>query len=378
MGVRPHYLLDLIIGSMAVVMVAGFWYAAGNIERRRWRLWVRGALLAAALLIVAGVATAPMRIQQYLPSTGLQWVRCAGLLAAAWAFYSVPVVLVLKWTSGQAPGRRRFLRAAAGGALTAPAIVTAAAYISRDDLHFREFDISIPGLPQDLHGLRIVQLSDIHLGPFVSESLLSRAIGMANDSKAHLALVTGDLISLLGDPLDMCIRRLGELRSDAGTYGCMGNHEIYARSEAYTCSEGAKLGMRFLRQQAEVLRFGNAELNLAGVDYQPRKLPYLQGAERLIKPGATNVLLSHNPDVFPVAGGQGFDLTISGHTHGGQVNFEILDQDVNIARFFTPYIYGRYERGGKSLFVTRGIGTVGAPARLGAPPEVALIRLCAS
>jgi predicted MPP superfamily phosphohydrolase len=158
----------------------------------------------------------------------------------------------------------------------------------------------------------------------------------------------------------------------------MGNHEIYARSEAYTCSEGAKLGMRFLRQQAEVLRFGNAELNLAGVDYQPRKLPYLQGAERLIKPGATNVLLSHNPDVFPVAGGQGFDLTISGHTHGGQVNFEILDQDVNIARFFTPYIYGRYERGGKSLFVTRGIGTVGAPARLGAPPEVALIRLCAS
>jgi predicted MPP superfamily phosphohydrolase len=136
--------------------------------------------------------------------------------------------------------------------------------------------------------------------------------------------------------------------------------------------------MRFLRQQAEVLRFGNAELNLAGVDYQPRKLPYLQGAERLIKPGATNVLLSHNPDVFPVAGGQGFDLTISGHTHGGQVNFEILDQDVNIARFFTPYIYGRYERGGKSLFVTRGIGTVGAPARLGAPPEVALIRLCAS
>ena len=95
-------------------------------------------------------------------------------------------------------------------------------------------------------------------------------------------------------------------------------------------------------------------------------------------PGATNVLLSHNPDVFPVAASQGFDLTISGHTHGGQVNFEILEQGVNIARFFTPYVYGHYVHDDRSLFVTRGIGTVGAPARLGAPPEVALIRLCAS
>jgi predicted MPP superfamily phosphohydrolase len=94
--------------------------------------------------------------------------------------------------------------------------------------------------------------------------------------------------------------------------------------------------------------------------------------------GALNVLLSHNPDVFPVAASKGFDLTMAGHTHGGQVDFEILEHHVNIARFFTPYVYGRYEREGKSIFVTRGIGTVGAPARLGAPPEVALIRLCAS
>jgi predicted MPP superfamily phosphohydrolase len=79
-----------------------------------------------------------------------------------------------------------------------------------------------------------------------------------------------------------------------------------------------------------------------------------------------------------VAASKGFDLTVSGHTHGGQINIEILDRGVNLARFYTPYIYGRYERDGRSIFVTRGIGTVGAPARLGAPPEVALIRLCAS
>ena len=138
------------------------------------------------------------------------------------------------------------------------------------------------------------------------------------------------------------------------------------------------MGMQFLRGQSRLLHFGDARLNLAGVDYQRRGTKYLTGAERLLLPGATNILLSHNPDVFPVAADKGFDITISGHTHGGQVNFEILERGVNIARFFTPYVYGRYERDGKSLFVTRGIGTVGAPARLGAPPEVALIRLCAS
>jgi predicted MPP superfamily phosphohydrolase len=97
-----------------------------------------------------------------------------------------------------------------------------------------------------------------------------------------------------------------------------------------------------------------------------------------VLPGATNSLLSHNPDVFPVAAAKGFDLTIAGHTHGGQINVEILNRDVNIARFFTPYVYGLYRKDRAAAFVTRGIGTIGIPSRLGAPPEVALLRLCAT
>ena len=378
MGLRPHYLLDLIVGTVAVLTVALLWYWAGSIRHARKRGLVRFGLAAVALVIIAGVATSPIRIGSKLSSGPAQWTKGLALLAAAWVLYSVPVLLVFRSISRRMPERRRFLRAAAGGTLALPGILASAAYIARQDLRYREFDIAMPGLPKDLQGLRIVQISDIHLGAFVNEDLLARAVAMANESRAHIALVTGDLISRVGDPLDLCLQRLSKLRADAGIFGCLGNHEIYAFAEQYTAAEGARLGMRFLRQASEVLRFGSAELNLAGVDYQPRKEPYLRGAEKLIRPGATNVLLSHNPDVFPVAAGQGFDLTLAGHTHGGQVNFEILHQHVNIARFFTPYIYGRYERGGKSLFVTRGIGTVGAPARLGAPPEVALIRLCAS
>ncbi len=124
------------------------------------------------------------------------------------------------------------------------------------------------------------------------------------------------------------------------------------------------------------MRFGNSTLNLAGVDYQRTGRPYLTGAEQLIAPGAVNLLLSHNPDVFPVAARQGYALTVSGHTHGGQVRVEILGEDLNVARFYTPYVDGVYRKGAASLFVSRGLGTIGIPTRLGAPPEVALLRLC--
>ena len=135
------------------------------------------------------------------------------------------------------------------------------------------------------------------------------------------------------------------------------------------------MGIGFLRERAETLRFGAATLNLAGVDYQPKREPYLHGAERLIAPGAVNVLLSHNPDVFPVAARQGYNLLLAGHTHGGQVTIEILEQSINAARFFTPYVYGVYQAGAAAAYVTRGVGTIGLPTRIGAPPEIAVVRL---
>jgi len=218
-------------------------------------------------------------------------------------------------------------------------------------------------------------LSDIHLSAFLSEKDLARVIDSANELRPHLALVTGDLITAAGDPLQACLRQIARLRADAGILGCMGNHEDYARSEDITEREGARLGIPFLRGRAQPLRFGGAVLNVAGVDYQRSGRNYLRGAERLVQPGACNVLLSHNPDVFPVAVEKGYDLTLAGHTHGGQVTVEILHQPINAARFFTPFVYGLYRRGAAAEYVTRGIGTIGIPARIGAPPEIALLRL---
>ena len=279
------------------------------------------------------------------------------------------------------PMRRKVLRAGANAVLAAPLAITGFAIIvERQRFVFKELEIGIPNLAKDLQGLRLVQLTDMHVSPFLTVKELARAVDMANEAKADVTLVTGDLITNTGDPLDGCLRELSRLRANGGVFGCMGNHEIYARCEDYVAREAALLGMRFLRQETQTLRFGNASLNLAGVDYQRFGDVYLAGAERMISadPRTLNILLSHNPDVFPIAASQGWDLTFAGHTHGGQVTFELLSRHLNVARFYTKYVQGLYELSGKSIFVSRGLGTVGVPARIGAPPEVALIKLCAT
>jgi predicted MPP superfamily phosphohydrolase len=113
------------------------------------------------------------------------------------------------------------------------------------------------------------------------------------------------------------------------------------------------------------------------VDYQKAasRKDYLKGTEKLLANGALNVMLSHNPDVFPISAKQGWDLTLSGHTHGGQITCEIVEQYANVARFITPYVAGEYHLGNAGCYVTRGIGTVGLPARIGVPPEITLLRL---
>ena len=235
----------------------------------------------------------------------------------------------------------------------------------------------LPGHP-DLEGLRIVQITDIHMGAFLSERDMERIVGMANETRANLAIMTGDLVTRVGDPVEVCLKQLARVKADAGMIGCLGNHEIYADVEDYVEQRGARLGIDFLRSRNRVMEFRGHKLNFAGVDYQRRGSPYLVGAEKLIVPGMTNILLSHNPDVFPIAARQGYPLTISGHTHGGQITVEYLEQFVNPARFVTRYVSGLYAEGGKRVYVSRGLGTVGVPTRIGAPPELSVIRLTAS
>jgi predicted MPP superfamily phosphohydrolase len=379
------YLHDMV--EVSVVLIVQFVGALMLLHdstvrsSRRLRTFILVATPLSLFAVIFGALLRFGRVNHYFPVVFWVWTRA---LSMGWALSSVFLValfallkLIPRPVDAVSPGRRKFLRVVRAAAVGAPAIAFGyGTFIERYDLRMREEWIRIPGLDPDLEGLRLAQLTDIHLSPFLSERVLERAVAMANETRPHLALVTGDLISLRGDPLDSCLDRLAGLRGDAGVFGCMGNHEIYSDVQDYVAERGAKLGIRFLRSATEPLKFGGATLNLAGVDYQRMHSRYLVGAEKMVRPAALNVLLSHNPDVFPVAARQGWQFTISGHTHGGQVNVEILRQDLNIARFFTPYTMGLYRIGASSIYVSRGIGTIGVPVRLGAPPEVALLRLC--
>ncbi len=357
--------------------------------RRRWagRRWVaaRAAIVLFDVLLVPGYL---FTFDAVLPRIPMNHRLGIFIGAATLAYLTIASAVLVVWEARSAirrhldarvsVGRRRALNTAGSLLMAAPfAALGYGALIERTDFRVHEIEIPLPGLGADLDGLRILQLSDIHLSAFLSERELARVIDACRQFHPQFAVVTGDLISSRGDPLDACIRQLARLGSDAGTFGCMGNHEHIAGAEKHAAEQGARAGIRFLRSRNVALRFGQSTLNLVGVDYQPvsRKRLYLKGAERLVDPAACNVLLSHNPDVFPVAVQQGYNLMLAGHTHGGQVTVEIFEQTLNPARFFTPYVYGLYRSGAAAGYVTRGIGTIGIPARLGAPPEISLLRL---
>jgi predicted MPP superfamily phosphohydrolase len=381
-----NYILDIVL---IVVFSAVQWQISrlvlGTGFARQHRIVVWPVFLAfdAALVISYSFTFPAMPMWLGIPG-GFTSVLGAGALAyfmtasGVLAIYYVLRAIRRQFAAEVSPARRHLLNAAGNTLLASPFVMMGyGALVQRTDFRVREVDIPLPDLPRDLEGLRILHLSDIHLSAFLSERELAGVIDASNELRPQVAVMTGDLISGHSDPLDACIRQLARVKSDTGLLACMGNHERYIRAEAYTARQAARLGIAFLRHESRQLRFGTATLNIAGSDFESHRNRdrYLMGMERLVQPGAVNVLLQHSPDVFPAAVSKRYNLLLAGHTHGGQVTVEILDQSINPARFFTPYVYGLYRIGGAAAYVTRGIGTIGIPARIGAPPEISLLRL---
>jgi uncharacterized protein len=298
------------------------------------------------------------------------------------------------------PSRRTFFRTASVVAGAAPFLGVMYGYAAeRLRYEVRRIEIPVPNLPPQLDGMEIVQISDIHLSGYMTRESVRRAVGMANDVGADLAVVTGDLITGMHDSIADCVDEVRHLHAPLGVFGCNGNHEIYARAEDTAERLYQQAGMKLLRSENAVITYQGAQLNLMGVDYQRertpsgRKMQMLGGLEPLVRRDMPNILLSHNPNSFPRAAELGIELSLAGHTHGGQVQVEILDVSISPARFITDYVAGLYHRpllmpdvpkrmgetiqlmpnapkGLSALYVNRGLGTVGAPVRLGAPPEI--------
>ncbi len=389
----------------------GTWRLTGRIRNHFVRAALRGAWILALLLVILATADGLRMQRGHLMPRGSMITALADLwLASAFfAYLSVKFVDGCEWLWARikrSRGRRYFFQTASVLAGSVPFVGALYGFAS-ERLRYQVHEVSVPlgNLPPGLDGLRILQLSDIHCSGYMTTSQVRRAVDMANELKADLAVVTGDFITGASDPLADCVSELSRLRAPLGVWGCNGNHEIYARAEDAAQELFLRSGMRLLRQENVTLAWRDAQFNLIGVDYQRQRtpggrlLPMLPHAGRLVRHDMPNILLSHNPNSFPRAAELGIELQLTGHTHGGQVQVEILDHRFSPARFFTPFIAGIYRRPlgpaagsisgsetsrqtsslasqpSAALYVNRGLGTVGAPVRIGVPPEITLLTL---
>jgi energy-converting hydrogenase Eha subunit A len=265
------------LGLLVLLSVAVWLYKRSAVQSRAWlkRAVVAGWALG-SLLVFGGLAFRSTRIANQFPTELVRWVGTASLvlvISLVIASAAIAVArLIPRPSRSHSPARRSFLTAARGAVFATPiAAAGYAVFVERSNINGREVELPVAGLPKELNGLRIAQLSDIHLSPFLSEQELARAVDMANEFRPHLAVVTGDLITSSTDPLDACLGQLGRLRSEAGTLGCHGNHEIYAGAEDYATRHGRKAGIEFLRSASRELKFGGQSINFAGVDGQRMK-----------------------------------------------------------------------------------------------------------
>jgi len=334
-------------------------------------------------------------------------VKCVHGLERVWRFFKTrnqPAAATGDEERPIDPGRRYFFKTATAAAGAAP-FLGAMYGFAAERLNYRVYRVEIPisNLPAAFDGMTIAQLSDIHMSGYMPRAQVRRAVDMANDLGADLAVVTGDFITGAGDPLEECVEEIRRLSAPFGIYGCNGNHEIYADAEDRAQDLFTQQGMKLLRHENTLITFRGAQLNLIGVDYQRerapggRKVSSLIGIEPLIRKDIPNILLSHNPNSFNRAAELGVELSLAGHTHGGQIQVEILDHRLSPARFITDYVAGLYMRPlftpaktvasqkflhattlqgpHSAIYVNRGLGTVGAPVRLGVPPEISLLIL---
>ena len=222
-----------------------------------------------------------------------------------------------------------------------------------------------------------MQLSDIHCGPFTPARRVRKWVQRANALAPDLMAVTGDLITSGSDFTETVAKCLGELRAPDGVYGCMGNHEYFTDGDAFArVLEGA--GLTLLRNRGVVIAREGATLWLAGVDDTWTGRADLTRALLDQPDQAPVVLLAHDPAVFVKAARRGVALTLSGHTHGGQLAFPLAPKRWNLARLMTPFTTGIYQLGPSTLYVNRGLGTTGPPVRMGARPEITVLTLVPS
>jgi predicted MPP superfamily phosphohydrolase len=242
--------------------------------------------------------------------------------------------------------------------------------------------VPLRGLDPGQSGLRILQLSDLHIGNGMEGERLGRLVERANDREPDLIALTGDLFDFDPSFVDDGCRRLGELRARLGVFAVLGNHDLYTGSELVAAGLARHApGIRLLR--GDVVRLATERpLYVAGIDdprgpWTARGLdhPELDALAARAPDDGPTVLLVHRPELFPQAARLGFPLVLAGHTHGGQLALPLAGGRHNMARLITRYARGLYGEADSLLYVNRGVGVAGPAVRVNCTREITTLEL---
>ena len=343
-----------------------------------WQGWAFVAVLAASMILIP-LAFFGRRSRDRARADRFSW---AGMLALGAFSTLLPLtllrdaVLLLAWPFGIAAIESW---SAIAVPLLAAAIVAIGFVNARRTARVREVEVPVDGLPAALHGFTIAQISDIHVGPTIKGPYLQRIVDAVNALQADAVAVTGDLVDGRVHDLAPHVAPLAALRSRHGTFFVTGNHEYYSGAVEWI-AELQRLGVQVLLNEHVVLRHEGAHLVLAGVadtsahHFEPRHKSdpqrALQGAPADV---ALRVLLAHQPRSAEAAARAGFDVQLSGHTHGGQYwpwNLFVKLQQ--------PYTAGLHRLQQLWIYTSRGTGYWGPPLRFGAPSEITRLRFVAA
>lgn len=290
--------------------------------------------------------------------------------------------------------RRAFLGRAVVGVPTAalPAAAVYGAAIEPGQLRVAEYGLPLHDLPPELDGLRIVHVSDTHLGPRVTAEHIEAAVGLAAEQRPDVVALTGDYIHNGEATIEHAATLMRPLIEAAtvGVVGVLGNHDWYGAGRAMSFALRA-VGVAMIDNQRVMLEAATRRLTnnvdvrgllIAGVGdlLEAEVLP--EQALAGVPSGVPRILLSHNPDVaeLPVwrGGGPRVDLMLSGHTHGGQVSLPIIGPPIVPSAFGQRYAGGLVRGPMFPVIVSRGVGMSVLPVRFGVPPEIGVIVLRAS
>ena len=334
----------------------------------------RAAALAAITLLGVGAVLTP-GFERWLPA---RWLRVVAFPFLIWMglFWLAFVALALSDLVLALMGARAADVSGPRAALVAVGVAATAGLALRNGLRVpavRRVEIGLARWPRVLDGFRIVQISDIHIGPVLGRGFAAALTARVNALAPDLVAVTGDLVDGAVEHLRDEVAPFAALRGRHGVFFVTGNHDVYSGGEGWV-ERVRELGIRVLRN--ERVAIGGAEgFDLAGVD--DHRGDWVRGSsEDLSKalagrdPSRAVVLLAHDPGSFRRASAQDVDLQLSGHTHGGQIwPFNYL------VRLAVRWVAGLHRVGASQLYVSRGSGFWGPPMRLFAPSEITEIVL---